>query len=313
MTSLVLDFADLFRGRMDAYGTDEGRCERTDSGSITDYLRRVTDHLDGATPMGVYPMVDGGVDGWNVMWGCVDFDGHRDGDVWSHACNVQTALKVLADITGWIERTRSGEGFHVWVFPNRWTPAKTMRNALLAACQLVEAPTKEINPKQYELADDQLGNYVRLPYPGGVRDGRQVVLERNGDPLWLQDFVTRARSNRASLQQLDLAAASYRPPARPWREIAPPSTDRRSERLTGGSERLLGPLAYTIWRDGPLPDADRSDTLFKLACQMRRDDVPYGHALSVLIDADTRWGKFMARPNGERYLQQLLERAWSAA
>ena len=137
---MVEAFGFLFRGRLDVYGTEEGGADRDDTES---YSTRIQNHLLGVRPMGVYPMVDHPNDGWVVTWGCVDFD---EGDLpsWVHAVNLQAVLHTFG-ITAWIERSRS-KGYHVWVFLKGWTEAALVRRALLAACQIVDAPTKEINP-----------------------------------------------------------------------------------------------------------------------------------------------------------------------
>lgn len=302
-------FGSLFRGRLDAYGTDDGGCFRPATCEDEDvYLVRVENHLSGVCPMGVYPVVDDG-GGWVCRWGCVDFDGHRDGDVEGHAWNVHNVLAALG-VTSWVERTRSGNGFHVWVFAKGWTPIKVMRDALLAACQIVGAPMKEINPKQYDLAEGQLGNYVRLPYAGDgrVAEGRNVILPAPALPPYnVGTFALLAWSGCADMADLEAVAALYRPPVK----VRPPAPVRPSGGRTGGPERELGGLAFTIWRDGPLDSGDRSDTLFHLASIMREEGrLTFAEALSLLIDADTRWGKFMQRPNGEQYLERLLEKAW---
>lgn len=294
-------FAELFQGRMDAYGTDRGGVirQQPDEDWPT-WERTVRFHLeDTDTATGVYPWVRG-----QVHWGCVDFDGHRDGDVRAHAANVQTALR-MCNAHGFVERTRSGNGFHVWVFARDWVDGPLMRRALLGACQVVDAPLKEINPKSWTLAYDQLGNYVRLPYPQGW-DTRytQVMVTEHDVMIPLDTFVESALSSRVTEDVLNDIARLYQ---------EPPRTFSVPERLPGaprGDSHLLSPLAFTIWRDGP-QRGGRSEALYLLSCLMAEDGkLSWHEALDLLIDADQRWGKFMVRPNGEKTLRDMLTKAW---
>ena len=164
------DFMALFDGNHAAVGTEEGGCLRWPDQlpMLADvwWECMVKDHLTGEhSPIGVYPMVHSDA-GWQVKWGCVDFD---EGETQSlvYARNVANALKAMG-VQGWIERSRS-KGYHVWVFAEEWVPADLMREALLGVCQVVDAPTREINPKSSGFDNPAtLGNYVRIMYPGGL-------------------------------------------------------------------------------------------------------------------------------------------------
>ena len=152
----ILNFALLFRGGKVAIddGTADGfRPWRDADGGFQpadgkDWLSIAADHLRTGPSVGVYPLFHMADDFW-VYWGCVDWD---TGPVASmiHARNVREALKQLG-VTGWVERSRS-KGFHLWVFFEDAMLAKDVRNGLIAVCDLVDAPTTEVNPKQVELS-----------------------------------------------------------------------------------------------------------------------------------------------------------------
>lgn len=199
--TIVEDFCELFDGRRDAYGTEAGGCRRVEP-IVGSHLHACDGHLQGAEPIGVYPMVAfdgqygqratytdpsmiwnptasdasyGHYTSWMVKWGCVDFDvkseHHKsfdyESEVEAHAAavNLQSTLRVMG-IVSWIERTRS-HGRHVWVFADTWVSAAAMRRTLLVACGVAGVSSREVNPKQETLpTSDTLGNYVRLPYPG---------------------------------------------------------------------------------------------------------------------------------------------------
>ena len=188
-------------------------------------------------PIGVYPMTTiidddwttvGATHGpwrWTVKWGCIDFD-EGDEASWVHASNVHSVLAQLGT-KSWIERSRS-KGYHVWVFLDHWGDPDTVRRALLGACQIVAAPTKEINPKQVELPEGSIGNYVRLPYPGALARGavrraieaanllphgrRTMVSPADGEPIDLSSFVSVACETLVSESDIELLASYYIPP-----------------------------------------------------------------------------------------------------
>lgn len=321
-------FIELFEGNHDAFGLEEGGCAHIHPDSWELALRT---HLTGeAEPIGVYPMVhnvtryydDGYAQrlNWGVKWGCVDFDQGEE-ESWVHAKNVHLALTTFG-ITGWIERSRS-KGFHVWVFAQDWVEAKLMRRALLAACQLVEAPTREINPKQEELKDGQLGNYVRLPYPGHLRSvpamqdalnaGTVDVIKRvmvfpedARHSYHLMAYVNDAYANRTDVAALSSIAAHYAPP-----ETQVIYRDWSNSVMQGSAIDRLRGKALVIFQQGPLEGSDRSDTLWKLARYLKEDGRhTVDEALELLRDADRRWGKFYDRPDGEQRLTELIQRAW---
>jgi hypothetical protein len=323
-SSLVDQFCELFQGNSSALGTEEGGCARIDP---EDWDLYVEAHLRGADvtlggpgprgPIGVYPIVheeyttDPGDEAWVVKWGCIDFDEGEEAS-WIHAGNVHRMLAVY-NVTSWIERSRS-KGYHVWIFAQGWPDAKIMREALLAACQTVGAPTREINPKQTELAEGQLGNYVRLPYPGWLGDsivddaqGRRVMVasyDRIGC-YSLDEFVSEALAKRTDVAELERLAALYKPPVKP---IA--HRDWSTTYDGPAADRLIG-KARIIWEHGPLEGSDRSDTLWKLARYLREDGRhTQAEAFELLVDADARWGKFAHRPDRDKRLWDIIDGAW---
>jgi hypothetical protein len=296
---LALAFADLFRGRLDAYGTDEGGCDKQTHGTWDEYLLRTRSHLYGAVPIGVYPLLDDGT----VHWGCVDFDEGEDAS-FDHARNLANALSSF-DMLGHIERSRS-KGYHVWCFWPHPQDALTVRRALLAACQIVDAPTKEINPKQTVVADGQVGNYVRLPYPNGWAQ-RQCMVTHSGEPMglgcWLDGFL------HSFTDRLDELAALYVPPAKPKPAVVRDETldvDEILARMSAKSKRMImDPVAGD--------DMDRSRQLFiigrrladeqmltrsEIEAVLRYADRRFGGKYSDRHDADLRFAEIVAKVVG---------------
>ena len=293
-SEIVSKFAELFLGRMDAYGTEEGGCERTTDSLWVNYVERVKHHLGDGKSMGVYPMVHVG-EHWQVNWGCVDFDEGEE-TAWIEARNLRVVLGELG-ITGWVERSRS-KGFHVWVFASAPTRAEHMRKALLGATQIARASTKEINPKQFEMADSQLGNYVRLPYPHALTDGeqddRRVVVNPNGLTVTCEDFVEAAHEQRADPALFEQCQSLWKPPRKPVESqpltITVAELDGDLPSTVGMSKRTHHAFAY-----GPFEDTDRSGFLFRLGLYLADDGFTPNEALAFLCNADERWGKFIER------------------
>lgn len=294
------DYVTLFRGRGDCYGSWTGGCIRE---PLTEQV--FEGHLNG-TPIGVYPAFNlGGVT--LCVWGCTDIDKTDDPTA---AIAIRDALGAVG-ITSWIERT--AHGWHVWVFATRLVAAKDMRRMFLAAHQVTGVPAKEVNPKQEHLGPNDVGNYVRLPYPMGwgaararyVVDSVSPVDLADGAigftdiPLGMREFVTRALNRLTTPTDIARVAAYYREPKQTHIATAAPSQDM------GEAARRLDRVGQIIFRDGPLPESDRSTTLLRLAHHCREAGLPTEDCRVLLEDADIRWGKFMQR--GEKGQLELLK------
>jgi len=235
-----------------------------------------------------------------VAWGCVDFD---EGEATSlvHALNLYDLLRSVGLEGVWIERSRS-KGYHVWVFATDWTPAITMRRLLIGACQVVAAPHREVNPKSEYLADDQLGNFVRLPYKGCLQGPieRQVVVDVHGQPIPLERFVSDALDQRVTPRFLQMVANTlYIEPQAPTVALLPPE---------GPWLDRLNTLARIQLEEGPRGN-DRSAYLmaFGHACAesgllrdeiveaVRLADQMHTHKYEHRRDAEKRYGDIADR------------------
>lgn len=319
--SLADHFMDLFAGREDAVGTEEGGAlRRPDDAMAWWWATQIKKHLDGTAPCGVYPLVptpwmSDETPTWLVKWGCVDFD-EGEQESFIHAQNVRLALESMG-VTAWVERSRS-KGYHVWVFLQNWMAARLIREALLGACQVVDAPTKEINPKSTGFDDPAtLGNYVRLPYPGWLapygetfpwpRD-RRVMVTPDGYPIALAAFMSKARQTLASVDDMKRVAGLYEPPRRVIPHVRPVAG-----RLEGDIYKRMGGLAWTIFQEGPREGLGRGHTLYKLACLLVEGGAhTHDEIFQLCWEADQAWGKFHLRPNGESQVLRVVERAYGA-
>lgn len=119
--------------------------------------------------VGVYPML---VDE-TCTFCCVDFDDEG-------FQNAATAFRSVCSETGvpaYIERSRSGEGAHVWIFFDAPIPAKTVRQLASGLLTLAMSQNKQISfssydrilPNQDTLPAGGFGNLIELPLQGLAR------------------------------------------------------------------------------------------------------------------------------------------------
>lgn len=132
-------------------------------------------HLLGQYVLGIYPIVENG----KSYFIAADFDGEQ----W-----VQDAIAVVKvckefNLPAYIERSRSGNGGHVWLFFESAYPCYKSRAIMLElirhALHLSEFD-KEVSfdrlfPNQDTLAKDGLGNLIALPLQGRSRDKGNTV------------------------------------------------------------------------------------------------------------------------------------------
>lgn len=311
----ISTFARLFKGRMDAYGTEEGSCERVPQWTWPTYLEKISGHIDGtAPPIGVFPMCPDSEREWVTYWGCVDFDEGEERSL-IHAQNLSTVLDAC-EITCWIERSRS-KGYHVWVFCEEAVDVARMRHALLAACDLARAPIKEINPKSegfYQFDESgtkrpdwsKVGNYVRLPYPHGWEaNHRRCMVDIEGYPIPLKTFIAVAYPSRCTDADLDMLVNMYHP-IQTHAEFRPVDVTTTLDSGLPSTDKLNA-RAYKTWLEGPFDGRDRSSALWKLANEIYKSGYSYEHAVLLVNDADKRWGKHHQRGDEDRLVKMLAK------
>jgi len=279
-------FMSLFGGRTDAHGTWEGGSKKSPV-SYETFAR----HLYGEELIGIYPLTDGST----VRWGCSDIDI----DDLDSARNLQVAFGMKS-IPSFVEKTV--RGFHVWVFANDWIPAPIMRRAFLSAHEVIGLPPKEVNPKQEQV--NGLGNYVRLPYPGGIDyipENRYMLFKQDDTPMTLKQFLESAQESRVNINLLRPLAEKHRPKNRAVLDQLQTSASVQ-EALTH-----VNAFVKNIWRNGPFESRDRSNTLCKMVHKMHEQGTPMNMAYIILHDADKRWGKFHLRTDCVEQLVKIVE------
>ena len=151
-------------------------------------FREVTDeaidgHLRGRHTIGVYPMLSDD----SCRFLAADFDKtswRRDASAFLEACRSKEVPAAL-------ERSRSGNGGHVWIFFAEPVPAALARR--LGALLLTETMERHPDigfqsydrffPSQDTLLAGGFGNLIALPLQGGPReDGNSLFVDENFEP-----------------------------------------------------------------------------------------------------------------------------------
>ena len=297
----IVRFGRLFSGRLDAVGGDTGRA------IYTPYTyKRVRAHLEGLDPIGTYPTwPDASGMRW-TRWGCCDID---TGD-WSEAFQLATALTGMG-LAPWVERSRS-KGWHVWVFVADPIEAVKMRRCLKVAYAAIDLPAKEANPKSETLAPGQLGNYVRLPYKGGLIMGegiqRQCMMacwgpKSDGTPMSFASFATvNTKFLFSDPERIEYWATRWFEPPRKLVDIGPVD-----ESKVGHLVARLDANWRRFYETGEV--RDRSAAFVALAhwCAERG----WSPKDTYLLLWCCPWNKYATRTDGDMYVRDIVERAYS--
>lgn len=304
---LVGKFAALHQGGAIAdVGDGQVRPRKDAAGSSTGstgaaWFINVEAHLFGEEPIGVYPLV--GDPPTQVWFGAIDWD-IGDEDSLIHAYNVEQALAYL-DINSFVEMSRS-KGVHLWVYVEEAVDASLMRNALTAICDIADAPTTEVFPKQVSLEGKTFGNCIRLPYPKVRATGRQGV--RKGSwSLSLEDFVEAAHSSRTTAEHLKKVCLLSKPKPKPA-----PLRQRRVGFRREHPQWLSDMLQYGPSRRRET--RDRSGALWTIAVGLAFAGHEPNEMRTVLVDWDLQWGeKYSNRNDGEIQYDVLVSKALTHA
>ncbi len=300
----IQKFQTLFQGNEQAYGQGDNG-----GGAIRKpvSLETFEHHLTGLEPIGVYPIRhfqaehDATLVCQRVRWGCCDID---TGD-WNETWYLVSALRGMG-LQPHVERSRS-KGWHVWVFVEEWVPAYMMRRALKVAYAAIDLPAKEANPKQETLRPEQLGNYVRLPYPGSllVHKDRQVMLggydkHHDGVPFTLEEWLGRYNLFYTPVAVLEKWANK-------WYEPPKPTINVSTETVTLVHLERMNHRQRKFWENGP--KGDRSAGLVALGHQLAQDGWQPQDVFAALWSCP--WNKYTERVNGEEFVRDIVERVFT--
>ncbi len=170
-------------------------CENTSWSKLT--AKKIVEHLlgykdDGSDVIGVYPLLQDGTCRFIVF----DFDNHEKGAEETDFANVTKdwhkeveALRLICEkngITPLVERSRSGQAAHVWIFFKKPIPASLARNF---GYLLLDRGQSLINMKSFEYYDriypcqesaNSIGNLIALPLQGrALKNGNSAFIDSN--------------------------------------------------------------------------------------------------------------------------------------
>jgi hypothetical protein len=148
--------------------------------------RHIEQHLIGNRIYGIYPLLENN----SSYFLAADFDGKE----WEK--NAVSYLKKCMEhnLPAYLERSRSGNGGHVWIFFENSYPAYKSRNIglnILREAKIIDQFSKEdafdrLFPNQDVLSGEGFGNLIALPLQGHSRkSGNTVFLdwENNLEPF----------------------------------------------------------------------------------------------------------------------------------
>ena len=158
-----------------------GLCSNQKFLPVTDAT--IESHLRGHATIGIYPMLPDDT----CRFLAADFDKRtwcRDADAFLAACKAK-------DVPAALERSRSGNGAHVWIFFEEPVPAGLARR--LGTHLLTEAMDRypdigfrsydRFFPSQDTMPQGGFGNLIAMPLQGGPRkDGNSLFLDDNMEP-----------------------------------------------------------------------------------------------------------------------------------
>jgi len=169
------------RGICEKPRTSCGSCSQRSFEPVTDDV--IKNHLTGAIVMGVYPLLPN--ETCNFL--AIDFDK----DTWRE--DVQAFLDTcrLEEIPASLERSRSGNGAHIWIFFEKPVPAAKARKlgSFLLTRTLDRRPEIGLDsfdrffPNQDTMPKGGFGNLIALPLQKSARDkNHSLFLDSNMTP-----------------------------------------------------------------------------------------------------------------------------------
>jgi len=212
-------FTLLFKGRIDVFARRWERWGTDISGYSPVYIDKekqkytplddyfIEQHLRGNVVLGLYPLLAN-----NTSWFVVaDFDGEN----WPEQAKRFLSKCSEYNLPGYVERSRSGKGGHVWFFFDQAYPAHKSRKIFLHLIKesgSIDQFDKEdsfdrIFPNQDYLSGKGLGNLIALPLQGNsIKLGNSIFLNSDDDFNPIEDqwsfLITTKRISAVNLDEI---------------------------------------------------------------------------------------------------------------
>ncbi|MHB9140491.1 MAG: TOTE conflict system archaeo-eukaryotic primase domain-containing protein [Paludibacter sp.] len=202
-------------GYMPSYSYDPYlyRAHKMRSGTFQNYTdktylplsdKEIEKHLNGEQLVGIYPLLPD-----NTSWFiAADFDD----DNWLEEC--KTFLRVCHEnkIPAYLERSRSGQGGHIWIFFEQSYPAIRSRKIILSLLEKSgifsvfdkSSSFDRLFPNQDFLSGKGLGNLIALPlYKKTLEQGNSCFLDAETFQPILDQFEFLKNIHRITIAKLD--------------------------------------------------------------------------------------------------------------
>lgn len=213
-------FRALFRGRDDIYArywSDENTGKKGYSPATADHLKKrsgpktylpLTDevlygHLSGKHVIGLYPLLP---DDGCFLLAC-DFDGATWAPDALGFLNAAERWKVPA----YLERSRSGQGGHAWIFFTRPVPAvaarrlgtNLLRETMVARGEMELASYDRLFPNQDFMPKGGFGNLIALPLQKKARARGNTEFVDGGLRPWHDPWLGLSKVRRMTPEELE--------------------------------------------------------------------------------------------------------------
>ncbi len=179
----------------------------------------ISKHLEGQQLIGIYPLLPD-----NTSWFiAADFDEAN----WVAQCRSALFALKQKSIPAYLERSRSGNGGHIWIFFNEPYPAVRSRKILLNILEEAGVISQfdktssfdRLFPNQDYLSGKGLGNLIALPFHGpSMKNGNSCFIDPETllpfSDQW--DFLEKVEKVNASLLDklfIEATGKSYQEPS----------------------------------------------------------------------------------------------------
>ena len=304
-----------------------GDCSNQDYVPLTDEV--LQDHLEGRHTVGIYPLLPDGT----CHFLAADFDKQS----WMEDASAFLETCRQMEIPAAVERSRSGNGAHVWIFFSEAVPASAARK--LGCYLLTETMTRRhqlgmdsydrLFPNQDTLPKGGFGNLIALPLQKVPAEKENTLfldstLKPHQDQWAFLSSITRVELSRLNDvvkeatrtgQIIGVRTSSTDEEERPW---AMPPSRRLWESLPAGSfpdkvKIVMGNLLYVEKQGLPSPLLNRIKRLaaFQNPEFYKKQNLRLSTALTPrVICCAEDFSKHIAIPRGcFSELQELLESA----
>ncbi len=192
------------------------RLHKMRGGTLKDYAdkkylplgdQQIIKHLNGEQLIGVYPLLTN-----NTSWFiAADFDGPK----WMDECRGFIEICRNNDIPAYLERSRSGNGGHVWIFFDATYPANRSRKILKSLleqagiCSVFDNSSSfdRLFPNQDFHSGKGLGNLIALPFhrPAFIKGNSCFVNPEEIDlPAYSDQWVFMSAIQKVTIAHLDM-------------------------------------------------------------------------------------------------------------